>query len=223
MIRLLPSSHLAIIPGSLYMHVERQATDPPTKSGIENRVAEEDDDESGSTGLSVTVIGSSVVVESVDQRSPAARAGVHRGWIVHSVDHMELSRVFTDLRDVPEVGKNELITGLVRSRLSGPVGSHAAIELTTGEGRIVRYDMERQESPGELVHFGYLPPEHVDIRHYRLENGVGYIRLNLFLDPVQMMPEIERAVTEFSNTPGIVLDIRDNPGGLGIMAMGIAG
>jgi hypothetical protein len=48
-------------------------------------------------------------------------------------------------------------------------------------------------------------------------------RLNLFLNPVQVMPEMERAMSEFSGAPGIVLDLRDNPGGLGIMAMGIAG
>jgi carboxyl-terminal processing protease len=37
------------------------------------------------------------------------------------------------------------------------------------------------------------------------------------------MPRFEAALKEFSNSPGIVLDLRGNPGGIGIMAMGIAG
>jgi carboxyl-terminal processing protease len=37
------------------------------------------------------------------------------------------------------------------------------------------------------------------------------------------MPEFERAISDLRDTPGIVLDLRGNPGGLGIMAMGLAG
>jgi carboxyl-terminal processing protease len=37
------------------------------------------------------------------------------------------------------------------------------------------------------------------------------------------MPQFEAAVTEFSKAPGIILDLRGNPGGIGVMAMGIAG
>jgi carboxyl-terminal processing protease len=56
-----------------------------------------------------------------------------------------------------------------------------------------------------------------------LPNGVGYIHLNVFLDPVSVMPDLESAIRSFSEAPGIVLDLRNNPGGLGIMAMGMAG
>jgi carboxyl-terminal processing protease len=37
------------------------------------------------------------------------------------------------------------------------------------------------------------------------------------------MPEFERAIRGMMSAPGIVLDLRDNPGGLAIMAMGMAG
>ena len=50
-----------------------------------------------------------------------------------------------------------------------------------------------------------------------------YIRFNEFLDPGSMMPKFEAALKGFANAPGVILDLRGNPGGIGIMAMGIAG
>jgi len=66
-----------------------------------------------------------------------------------------------------------------------------------------------------------LPRPVVD--HRRLGGDASYIRLNIFLDPVSVMPEFERAISDLRNTAGIVLDLRGNPGGLELMAPGIAG
>jgi len=66
-------------------------------------------------------------------------------------------------------------------------------------------------------------PQRVIAEHRKLAGGAGYIRLNIFLDPVSVMPEFERAIGDLRSTPGIVLDLRGNPGGLEVMAMGIAG
>jgi hypothetical protein len=76
---------------------------------------------------------------------------------------------------------------------------------------------------GKVVTFGNLPPMRVVAEHRKLASGAGYIRLNIFLDPVSVMPEYEQAIADFRSAPGIVLDLRGNPGGLGLMAMGIAG
>jgi carboxyl-terminal processing protease len=37
------------------------------------------------------------------------------------------------------------------------------------------------------------------------------------------MPKFEAALKSFAKAPGIILDLRGNPGGIGVMAMGIAG
>jgi carboxyl-terminal processing protease len=83
--------------------------------------------------------------------------------------------------------------------------------------------LPRREEPGKLVTYGNLPPMRVVAEHRLLAGGAGYIRLNLFLDPVSVMPEFERAIHDFRSAPGIVLDLRGNPGGMEVMAMGIAG
>jgi C-terminal processing protease CtpA/Prc len=73
------------------------------------------------------------------------------------------------------------------------------------------------------VEFGNLPKSQLVFESRKLEGGAGYIRFNEFLDPVTLMPKFEAAMRDFAKAPGVILDLRGNPGGIGIMAMGIAG
>jgi carboxyl-terminal processing protease len=67
-----------------------------------------------------------------------------------------------------------------------------------------------------------LPPQPVWFESKRLGNA-GYIRFNMFLDLVHVMQEFGEAVRQCAHCDGIVIDLRGNPGGIGGMAMGMAG
>jgi carboxyl-terminal processing protease len=58
-----------------------------------------------------------------------------------------------------------------------------------------------------------------------LAGGVGYIAFNLFFDPEFVLGQFETALRAYiaDDAPGVILDLRGNPGGLGAMAMGVAG
>ena len=75
----------------------------------------------------------------------------------------------------------------------------------------------------KTVRFGNLPETRVIFESRALPDSAGYIRFNEFLDPGSMMPKFEAALKSFAKAPGIILDLRGNPGGIGIMAMGVAG
>jgi C-terminal processing protease CtpA/Prc len=79
------------------------------------------------------------------------------------------------------------------------------------------------DGPGALVHFGNLPESRLYFESRTLAGGAGYIRFNEFLDPATIMPKFEASMKNFAKAPGVILDLRGNPGGIGIMAMGIAG
>ena len=64
---------------------------------------------------------------------------------------------------------------------------------------------------------------HVWIKSRKLAGDIEYITFNLFLDPARLMPEFGDAVHSCADCAGIIVDLRGNPGGLGIMAMGMAG
>jgi carboxyl-terminal processing protease len=111
--------------------------------------------------------------------------------------------------------------------------AQSAIPVTNGnkqvEGKKVEPDATRvaevAPAPSEdaVVRFGNLPEMRVSFNSRTLENGAGYIKFNEFLDPASIMPKFEGALTSFASAPGVILDLRGNPGGIGIMAAGIAG
>lgn len=103
---------------------------------------------------------------------------------------------------------------IVQDMLAKLHASHYAIIPET------RYDPAPDDHASR---FGNLPPQHVTFESRVLPSGAGYIRFNEFLDPAVIMPKFEAAVNGFMKAPGVILDLRGNPGGIGIMAMGIAG
>ncbi|HYP51642.1 MAG TPA: S41 family peptidase, partial [Pyrinomonadaceae bacterium] len=68
---------------------------------------------------------------------------------------------------------------------------------------------------------GNFPPQPVEFETRRLENGVGYIRFNIWVMP--HLAKIRAAISEMKDAPGIVFDVRGNVGGLGALAAGITG
>ncbi len=229
MLALLDSSHLAIIPAAFYKksRSESRASKPEADvaqaddEALESASAAEDKD--GSTGIGVTTLEKRIVVQSVEAGSPAAAAGVLPGWTITAVDGIKTEWLLMSMQDVHTPERDAIINASIRARLSGAVDSRVRVELVDGKGQALTREMARTGSKGKLVRLGYLPPSRVWLESRTLDSGAGYIRLNLFLDPVSVMPEFERAVRSMMHAPGIVLDLRDNSGGIGIMAMGIAG
>lgn len=218
MIHELPSSHLAIIPAALYRFPSAQA-----KGMDKSKEDEQTADDSGTVGVDIVAVDKVLAVQRIDPNGATAKAGVHPGWIIQSVDGMAAAEFLKNAPSGLAEDRQQFAQVMLDRWLHGPTGSTVRVEFRNAEGEPVALPLLRQAAAGELVEFGNLPPEHVIVEHHRLPDGAGYIRLNLFLDPVLVMPEIARALQDFQNAPGIVLDLRGNPGGLGIMAMGIAG
>ena len=86
---------------------------------------------------------------------------------------------------------------------------HIELERTSPEAR---WSLRQLARDADLFRIPHAPPD-----------AVGYIHFNEFLDPASIIPRFEAALKGFAKAPGVILDLRGNPGGIGIMAMGIAG
>ena len=209
MIDRLGKSHFAIIPADVYADLdEREEGSGPA-----------------TTGLDARVLGGKAIVTTVDEGSPAAIAGVHTGWEILSIDGVAVPPA---LRRITSVDRDSTMLELhlarsLEAKLSGATGSEARIEFVDGEGRHVTKPIERSEPPGSLSRFGYLPPMHVWFHSRRVAKNIGYLAFNLFLDPAHIMPEFGDALKSCADCTGVIIDLRGNPGGLGIMATGMAG
>jgi carboxyl-terminal processing protease len=198
----LHQTHFGIIPSAAYSEVDD---------------AEEGGD--GSTGIELRVLGHQAVVTRLDPGSPAEK--VKTGWVVLSARGKELAPIIEKLQATSVIHELQL-ERVVEARVSGSVGDKIPIVFLDGANKNVSLRLDLAMPRGELTHFGNLPPEYVWIDSRKIGN-VGYIRFNLFLDLVRVMSGFSDLVGSCMQCDGLIIDLRGNPGGIGGMAMGMAG
>lgn len=230
----LHQTHFGIVPAELYGDV-----------GGENQAHDR------TTGLDVRVVESQVLVTAVETGSPAAGAGVQRGWQIVQIAGLDLAPMVQKLNET--YGQSSLREIMLRrailSRLEGDGGQPVKVGFLDGAGQPVTKNLARAKPKGTLTQFGYLYPSYVWLDTSRVGGGnIGYVSFNMFLDPARLMNLFGEAVSacigaqgaaasssEQSALPrrsvvrlqekcaGFIIDVRGNPGGLGAMAMGMAG
>lgn len=214
MISRLERTHFGIIPASAYL-----AMNP--EKGKESRPPGE-----GVTGIDPRVLDGQAVVFRVEPGSAAEAAGVKPGWIVEAVDGEELSGKLAEVAEAfaDSTLRDYFLRETVAERLSGAAGSEVRVRLLDGEGESRELTLGLALPRGKRAGVGNLPESHVWFESRVLEgHPVGYVSLNIFLDPQDIMARFGEAVEAFRDLEGIVIDIRGNPGGIGAMAMGMSG
>jgi carboxyl-terminal processing protease len=83
--------------------------------------------------------------------------------------------------------------------------------------------MVRARPRGELVSLGNLPPMYFWVESHQARPDIGYIRFNLFFAPETLRKAFESAIRDCAACRGFVIDLRGNPGGIGGLALGVAG
>lgn len=181
-------------------------------------------DLSGDVGLTVRDAGSEILVTGVRTGGPGALAGVRAGYALVAVDGCPLRP-----RGTFAAGVDERRLKLDRwrdaaAKLRGPVGSEVSLTLRAKVGRLSNFRMLREAEPGELTKVGNLPAMSASLTTSRQSTGgrtIGIIRFNIWM-PI-LATAIASAVDSLRGADGIVLDLRGNLGGFGLMSAGIAG
>ena len=199
----LKQTHFGIFPAAVYNDVEGEGGGD------------------GSPGIDVRVLEGKAVVTDLDPGSSAEMAGVKRGWVVVSANAKPLAPVIEKLKSDPAIHELALERA-VRVRLTGSVGETMKVVFLDGANAQVTRDLELRPERGQTARFGNLPPMHVFFESKKLGN-TGYVRFNMFLDLVRVMGSFADAVQGCMQCDGLIVDLRGNPGGIGGMAMGMAG
>ncbi len=167
----------------------------------------------GWPGFEVRVVDGRVLV--------TGGSAVPLGWQVLNVEGTDLRALVAALQKDPAIHELQLERALA-ARFSGPVGAARRITFADGSDQPQTRELKLEPPRGELAGFGNLPPQHVWLESKKL-GETGYIRFNFFLDLVRVMQSFGEAVEACAHCGGIVIDLRGNVGGIGAMAMGMAG
>ena len=155
-----------------------------------------------STGVSVYEVEGQIVITGVEANSEAANAGIENGMVLRTVDGKPVAE---RLRETQALIGGTSSDRAEKLRLYG--------KLLDGEpGTTVRLGLEdADEKLVEVTLTRHVIADDAKVIYRRLASGYSYIKLNLWKSPVHK--DFRRALELFKNTPGIIIDLRSNPGG----------
>src|SRR6266513_3023300 len=138
-------------------------------------------------GMQVGPRNNKVIVIAPFAGAPAYRAGIRPGDIIVSID-----------------GKvtDNLTTSDVADKLKGPKGTtvHIGI-LREGNDKPIEFSVVRDE----------IPRYSVDL-HFMIRPGIGYMHISGFQETTDR--EVQDAMDDMGDLKGLILDLRQDPGGL---------
>ena len=146
-------------------------------------------------GMTVGPRNNKVIVIAPFAGTPAYRAGIHPGDIIAAVDGKATDNMTTS--DVADL-------------LKGPKGTTVRITvLREGADHPLEFAIVRDE----------IPRYSVDL-HFMIKPGIGYMHVSGFQETTEH--EVAQALEEMGDVKGLILDLRQNPGGLLSEGVGVA-
>lgn len=146
-------------------------------------------------GMQVGPRNNKVIVIAPFAGAPAYRAGIRPGDVIIAVDGKPTDNMNTS--DVAEL-------------LKGPKGTTVRITvLREGAEKPMEFSIVRDE----------IPRYSVDL-HFMIRPGIGYMHVSGFQETTEQ--EVSQALDEMGDLKGLILDLRQNPGGLLSEGVGVA-
>jgi carboxyl-terminal processing protease len=163
-------------------------------------------------GLSTDEFNGRLVITQVEAGSDAVQAGIVPGTSIETIDGKPLAEKLAEssarLISSSSVRATQLL--LYASVLDGPPDSTVKLGLQRPNGSRFETMLTRN--------FNGLSPR---LSARLLPSGNAYIRFDAFYAPVAS--DFKEALKKFHDAPGLIIDLRMNPGGSGEELMDIAG
>ena len=213
MVRRLKQTHFGIVASEAYKELDQEDYD--------GKATPLD----GDPGLDLRIVDGHALVTFVTPDSPAAANGVRPGWEILCIAGKDLAPALAKVREATGAPMlDELVeTRSVLARLEGPIEKTVEVEFLDGDGRKVTLKMARTGPRGAETVVGTLPPLHFWVDARKIHQDIGYVQFNMFFEPEAVNAAVQKIMNECRDCKGFVVDLRGNPGGVGGMAMGLAG
>jgi carboxyl-terminal processing protease len=178
----------------------------------------------GSIGVDIRFIDNHAVITRVEPGSSGAKAGLRSGFVIKKVDDLKVEQIterFLKHKESPALMRLLMLRSVL-ANIKGKPDTPVRIAYLDGRDQLREATITRERLKGEMSpSMGNFPPQYTEFESKRLADGTGYIRFNIFV--TMLMGKIRTAIREMNDAPGIIIDLRGNPGGVGAMANGVAG
>ncbi len=175
-------------------------------------------------GMHIRNVYNEPVIVEVERDSPAAQAGVKAGWVIEKVGDTavreRLKKIFTVKA---RAGMTNVMFATAAGQMTkGPVGTAIKYTFRDASDKLVELDITCIQTPGETASFGNLTDVPTTLQTTVIEGDILVIRFNIWL-LTPLMAQIREAILGHPDAKGMIIDLRGNPGGVGMMASGLAG
>jgi carboxyl-terminal processing protease len=170
----------------------------------------------GSAGIDIRLLNGEAVITSVKPESPANKAGLCPGYVIQAIDDISVEQIVQEAELIMPPpfnsrGRIARVTKAILSRIYGAPEREVSIAYSDEGGEKREKKVVRTKRSGAAVGPKGMFFLAVEFEVRRLDNGIGYIRLNTFQPPLAI--QISNAIKSLGNVPGIILDLRGNSGG----------
>ena len=173
--------------------------------------------EKGETGIDMRLLDDQAVITRVEAGSPAEEAGLHPGFIIQSIEATSIEQIIAEKQGqlappYNDQGRIDILTRHLLSLIYGDPGTCVTLAYLDEKDELHQGCIKRVQRPrvGHMEGIP-LPPSYLEFESGRLESDVGYIRFNTFHP--DLLPDMVEAVAALQDAPGIIIDLRGNPGG----------
>jgi len=206
MLNELGESHFAIVPGSYDGAAPRRWI-------------------GGDLGMETSIIGNKSVVFRVEDGGPAWTAGVRPGYLIDRIGDVSVEKLRKETLEAGFPGGASIAFwhNLIQSNLGIGAGDRIELKLRTGGLRREHFSIEADHYVGLMSEpFGHVPALPLEFVGQIGEDGIAYMRFNLWFPAI--MGKIRTFITSLDEkVKGLVIDVRGNAGGIGLMATGVYG
>src|SRR5262249_28540167 len=149
----------------------------------------------GTVGADVRIIDGLAVITRIQPGSPAARAGLATGFVIEAIDGTATAQIS---ERASKGGATEGIKVIrqvrsVLARLNGDPGTSVEVAYTSKPGTRSVAKITRERLTGEMsARMGNFPPQHVEFDSRTVQDGIGYIRFNIFV--MSIMDRLRSAI-----------------------------
>ena len=170
----------------------------------------------GGPGMDIRILDGAAVLTSVSPGSPAQKAGLRSGYVLEAVDGTPVERIVreADLAVRPprnSRNRTAVVTKAILGRLYGSPETRVSVAYADEGGNRRETKIVRAKRRGTPVGPGGILYLAVELEARRLDNGIGYVRLNTFQPPLVNL--VSSAITSMGGVLGLVFDLRGNSGG----------
>lgn len=181
----------------------------------------------GEIGIDLQMIEKDAVITRVNADSTAAKSGLKTGFVIQKIDGKTTAEILAPLeeklltRKVTDAAKMLFRRRALLAVLSGKPATVVKVETLDAQNKVQTFEIERAPYTGEMsAPMGNFPAQRVIFESKRLPGNIGYVRFNIWVTP--HMAKLRDAIRSMSDTKGLIIDLRGNPGGLGMMTTALA-